>query len=254
MKYLSLQDQISKVLKQLGLNKEQQALLTSMYINPGMKMSCLMSTIDINNIEFHIQDLYEKGLVLIHEEEDNKQFFPTPMSLLVQRCKRGLSKEDQSQAIETLRSIDKWIKYPIFTAKDTKMKSSRTKDTLMKWLFELHATDWEKVFCFGDYESFIETIGIEPEVEWIKERAKKGRKASVVATKDGQWAQRIESCQAQELRECLITPGNFGKVFIMAFPEIQTTVLGSADGDITFVQSQSVADQYSAMVRAQLGD
>jgi len=250
MTYQSLEEQITTILDYLMLNEEEKQMLKQAYLNPGMNR-CASSPKGAST-EKLIQALSKKDLLVERECGEETNIYPIPLILLVQQHQSELSDKQRAKIFAMLRTIDKWIKYPLMKSGKTRLKSSQNQDTVIKWLFDLHASDWDHVYCFGDYEAFIASIGIEPEVEWINARTKKGRKASVVATKDGKWAQRIESCKNQELRDCLIEPGSFEDLFIMAFPDIHTTVMGSSDGQITFVQSDSVARQYAQLVNDSL--
>jgi hypothetical protein len=247
MTYRSLEEHLDNILKTVRLNANEKHVMKMIYLNPGMSTLVIKgsSNVDMKTLE----DLKKQGLLLLHENEDGDCVYPIPLAIL---CTKANPKADGDSIIrcqDALKTIDKWMKYPVMRAKDARMKTSTKKETILKWIFDIHQTDWDSVYCFGDYESFINDIGIDPEVEWIKERAKKGRNAMVFATQDGEWAQRINTLQREELRDCCITPGDFTDLFIMSFPDIYTTVIAGKDKDITFIHSKSISQHYAGIVK-----
>lgn len=242
--YQTLAEKIENVLESTSLTPEERVLLMQSYLQPGITEKGIEKGMLLT--EHLVEDMLEKGMLLRKRQGRVTQLYPMPLTLLFNkyqdRTKNKIGPE------ECLHSIEQWIKYPLLRSPATRIKSSQDQRTVICWLFELHSLGWERVFCFGDYESFIETIGIETEQEWIKERTQKKRCASVIATQDGKWAQHIRKLSKQELRDCLIDPKDFTDMFILAFPEIHTTVIGSSDKEVTFIHSTSVTNTYSELV------
>ena len=239
----ALQKHLEKIFNCIKLNEEQKNALQTMYTKEIRTegQTCFEDKISIDTI----QDLINKGLVLKSDEKN--ELYPIPLSLLIKHPEIGINPECYRNKKENLKALDKWMNYPFRGVTEGIVKKGSDKQ-VVSWLFDLLTTDWENVYCFGDYESFIKSLGPEVENEWIKERIKRGRKASVIATKDGEWAQRIHRESTKEMRKCAITPKEFSELFIMAFPEIQTTVMGGIDGELTFIHSGLVADQYANLV------
>lgn len=246
MDYQTLAEKIGDVLDSTLLKKEERSILMQSYLHPGIAENELSKSLILpkNNL---IDSLVSEGMILRKKEGKKQLLYPMPIALLFKKFadQRKARKLDPKVS---LGSIDQWIKYPLLRTPEIKMKSSQDNQTVIQWLFELHSTDWERVFCFGDYESFIETIGIDIEQDWIRERMGKNRCASVIATQDGKWAQHIQKASKQELRDCVIDPKDFTDMFIMAFPDINTTVIGSSEDEVTFVHSSTVAKTYAELV------
>lgn len=250
MEYESLHQKLDVIFSCLCLTDEEKQVMMSSYLSPGINQRDILNQ-SVGSLNV-LHDLVNKGLILKRESGKNFQLFPVPIALLIQYCEKNIDCECLKKVRESISSIDKWIKYPLMRSKNTVLKTSDENSTVLKWLFDLHSIEWDKVYCFGDYESFIDSIGIDAETNWIKERTKKGRKASVVATKDGKWARRIRDFSQQELRDCLIEPKDFSELFIIAFPDIHTTVIGSSDKEVTFVHSSAIAQHYSKLVEENL--
>jgi hypothetical protein len=246
MTYQTLEEHLDDILLTMCLSKKEKAIMKLMYLNPGMTSKTIQEIIKIDLIT--LEDLKQQGLLLLQGDIEGK-IYPVPLAILCVKANPSANGDDIIKCQDALINIDKWMKYPAMRKKDTRMKTSKQQETIVKWLFDIHQTDWDSVFCFGDYESFIKDMGIDPEIEWIKERAKKGRNAMVLATQDGEWAQRINTHKQEELRDCCITPGDFSDLFIMAFPDIYTTVIAGKDKEITFVHSKSIAHHYSGIVK-----
>lgn len=242
--YQTLAEKIQNVLESTSLAPDERALLMQTYLEPGITEQGLESKILLS--ERLLKDVLEKGMLLRKKQGGITQLYPMPLTLVFNKYQDKT--KNKVHPTECLHSLEQWIKYPLLRSPKTRIKSSQDTQTVIHWLFELHSMDWDRVFCFGDYESFIDTIGIETEQEWIKERTKKKRCASVIATQDGKWAQHIRKVSKQELRDCLIDPKDFTDMFILAFPEIDTTVIGSAEKEVTFIHSHTVTDTYSELV------
>ncbi|MGE3279236.1 MAG: hypothetical protein AB7J40_05660 [Candidatus Altimarinota bacterium] len=245
MDYQTLTEKIEGILHCTPLKKPERAILLQSYLNPGVAERSLEK--GVQNFQALVERMIEKGLILRKKEAGEELLYPLPIALLFKKYVDE-RKARSLDAVESLHSIDQWIQYPLLRSPEVQMKSSHDNETVLNWLFELHATDWERVFCFGDYESFINAIGIDTEQDWIRERTKKNRCASVVATQDGQWAQHIRKASEKELRDCLIDPRDFTDMFIMAFPDIQTTVIGTSKSEVTFIHSKTVANTYTELV------
>ncbi|MDP2691811.1 MAG: hypothetical protein Q8O95_05415 [bacterium] len=244
-----LQECLVDMFSATGLCQGERDLLMTTYMTPGIAAKNLEKTVP--NAQIMLESLTKKGLFLNDESGEESHIYPLPLVLLFEKCAEFF-KSPQGMSQELLNSIDHWMQYPFPKSRDLKVKTSQDRSTVIQWLFDLHGTDWERVFCFGDYEAFVEGLGFDVENEWIKERAKKNRKASVVATQDGPWARHIKEQSKRDLRECLIDPRDYKGLFIMAFPEIDTTVMGGANGEISFVHSSAVANNYSDMVERSL--
>lgn len=245
MPYQTLTEKIEDILHCTLLKKPERAILLESYLHPGIAENALQSgMIHSDSIVEHMED---EGLIFRRKVGEKYFLYPLPIALLFKKFVDE-RKARKIHASESLDSIDQWIQYPLLRSPEVQMKSSQDNETVLKWLFELHSADWDRVFCFGDYESFIEAIGIETEQDWIRERTKKNRCASVVATQDGKWAQHIRKVSERELRDCLIDPRDFTDMFIMAFPDIQTTVIGSSKKEVTFIHSKTVTNTYTEMV------
>jgi len=249
MGYETLKDKLQDIFDCSRMKREHQDILMSAYLNPGVEVT---TTIADQSSQQALKDLVKRGLLCIREVDGVAGLFPIPIAILLKKEEGLFSGPCLEPLVDAIHSIDKWIQYPIMRIPETQMKSSREGQTVMQWLFDLHMTDWDQVFCFGDYESFIESIGFDTETEWIKERIKKGRKASVVATQDGQWARHIHELSQSQLRDCLINPKDFEGLFIMAFPDVDTTVMGGRDDEVTFIHSRTVAHHYGNLVNQQL--
>lgn len=245
MIYQTLEEHLERILSATCLGKQEKEIMTTLYLNPGMSTSNILKASKANQLE----DLRQQGLLFIHQSETEEHLFPAPLAILYKQ--KGEPKDDSTliHCVDSLKVLDKWMKYPAMKEKEARLKISTETDMALKWLFDLHQTDWETVYCFGDYESFIADMGIDPEVDWIKERAKKKRGAMVLATQDGEWAQRIESLQQEELRDCCIDPGKFSDLFIMAFPEIYTTVIAGKNNEMTFIHSKEISEHYAGVVK-----
>ena len=251
MKYLSLEENLEEIISCTDLDEAEKIILKASYISPGITKEELQKL--STYADKIIEKLVQQGLLLKKEDGKQVKIYPIPLVLLIQNYTSDEKMRNTKEFTASLKNIDQWIRYPLMRNPNIKIRSAEDTCTAVKWLFELHNTDWERVYCFGDYESFIDTIGIDVETSWIKERIAKIRKASVIATKDGKWAQLIKKTSKKELRDCIIEPKDFSELFIMAFPDIHTTVIGSADGDITFIHSSSIADSYSGLVERHLG-
>ncbi len=247
MIYQSLEDHLDTIFESISLSKEDKYVMKLLYLNPGMTVANIeeKSTITKKNLE----SLKQKGFLLFHKEKEVEGIYPIPLAVLCVKVNPSHHGSNIIQSQDALKNIDKWVRYPAILSQKTKLKTSNIKETIMRWLFDIHQTEWDSVYCFGDYEAFIKDIGIDPEVEWIKERAKKGRTAMVLATQDGEWAQRINSLQQQELRDCCIHPGEFSDLFIMSFPDIYTTLIAGKDNDVTFIHSKSISQHYASIVK-----
>lgn len=245
MEYQTLAEKLVEVLSYTTLSNEEKHVLLECYLNPGIAQKQLKSLQAAKDPL--LQRMAAEGLLLQTQKTGEPLWYPAPLALLFKRY-GDLRKAGSLKEIPVMSSIDQWIKYPLFHTSGVEMKSSHDTDTVIKWLFELHTMEWDKVYCFGDYEAFIEAIGIETEQDWINERTKKQRKASVIATKDGQFAQKIMKRSKAELRDCRIDPKDFSHMFIMAFPDINTTVIGSAEKEVTFIHSANIAQMYTGMV------
>lgn len=242
----SLQKNLEEVLCCTRLNEEEKIIMKTSYLQPCIEVKQLKKC--LSNSDSVIRRLLSEGLLMEKKVGVHLNIYPIPLVLLIKNYCDVTKMNNQTRFNSALKSIDQWIKYPCMREVGVKLKSSEDKDTIIKWLFDLHNSDWERVYCFGDYESFISAIGVDTENEWIKERIKKMRKASVIATKDGQWARHIKTMGKKELRDCLIEPKDFSDLFIMSFPDIDTTVMGNVDGEITFIHSASIAKNYSNLV------
>jgi hypothetical protein len=247
MVYQTLAEKIQDILESTRLKKPERALLLQAYLNPGVVMGCM----EDEPTRRIISELEEKKIILREKERGKSLLYPMPISLLFQKFV-DLRKPQKVEPKETLKSLDQWMKYPLLRKNDLRLKSTQDNKTVLEWIFEIHSSDWKRVFCFGDYESFIDAIGIDTEQDWIKERTKRNRCASVIATQDGKWAQHIRKVSKQELRDCLIDPKDFTDMFIMAFPDIHTTVIGSSEKEVTFIHSSTVSNTYAEMVERSL--
>jgi hypothetical protein len=241
--YQTLAEKIEKVLSCTILEKPERAILLHSYLNPGMAERDLENSMMLP--EHLIELMIKQGVLFRKKEGKEYSLYPMPIGLMFQKYSND---EEGICATESLKSIDQWIQYPLLRSRSIRMKSSQNTQTVIQWLFELHGINWDKVYCFGDYESFIDAIGINTEQEWIRERTKKKREASVIATQDGKWAQHIHKVSKQELRKCLIEPKDFTDMFIMAFPDIHTTVIGSSEKAVTFIHSATATNTYAEMV------
>lgn len=249
MEYQTIQEKLAEIFSCTALDQTERDILMLCYLNPGIEVCQIKKA--LSNPKRAIEQLLKKGLLLKTKVSGRYTVYPIPLVLMLKKCADKDAKCGE-ECMSVLESIDQWIKYPVLRSTNARIKTSNNTDTVIKWLFDLHSTDWEKVYCFGDYESFIESIGIDTETEWIRERINKSRKASVVATQDGRWARKIQSSCKRELRDCLIDPKDFSSLFIMAFPDINTTVLGGANGKITFVHSSTIANNYTSLVEKNL--
>jgi hypothetical protein len=247
MDYQTLPEKIQEVLSYTSLLLEEKEVLMHTYLHPGVSRTTLESSI-VGAAKI-LNNLIDRRLLF--QQQSEYSLYPIPLVLLLRDCAEN-STHRGLRDLPVLRSIDQWLKYPLMRSPDVTLKTTNDRGTLIRWLFDLHAMSWDRVYCFGDYESFIETIGYDTEKEWIHERIKRQRNASVIATKDGQWAQQIQRLSQQELRDCLIEPRDFSDLFIMAFPDIHTTVMGSSDKEITFVHSDTIANLYTGMVEKSL--
>ena len=247
--YQTLPEKIDEILSYTSLSESEKAVLRYAYLYPGASGLLLKETVAVSDET--VKSMLRKGLLIREKKGADTYLYPIPIILLLRRC--GESECHRClRDIPVLRSLDQWLKYPLMRSPSVTLKSSNNRNTVISWLFDLHASCWERVYCFGDYDSFIKTIGVDTEQEWIKERINKERKASVIATKDGKWAQHIQKVSQQELRDCLIDPRDFSDLFIMAFPDIHTTVMGSSANEITFVHSDTIANLYTGMVEKSL--
>ncbi|MDP3975368.1 MAG: hypothetical protein Q8P95_00450 [bacterium] len=244
--YQTLEERIESVLSFLEARSFQRAVLRYCYLNPSVLLSTLEKDFSVQANGRDLQSMITEGLLKLGESGAEVQVFPIPLSLLANRSHPELFSKDTS--IQLLSEINQWITYPVMRSPQTKYKMA-TGALGIQWLFEAILLEWERVYCWGDYESFIENLGFEVERDWIQERIKKGKKASVLATQDGQYAQEIFRKSKQELRDCLIKPSDFSQLFIMSFPESKTTVMGNKNGELTFVLSSEISDHYAQSVR-----
>lgn len=247
MTYQTLEAHLDSILKTVCLTDTEKTAMKMLYMNPGLSVGQVIQKKHIDRKT--LEGLNKMGLLLKYSQNRTQKLYPVPLAILCTKVEQLVTSQEIMSCQDALNNMDKWMKYPAMRVKETQLKSTQEKETIIKWLFELHQTDWDSVYCFGDYESFIKDMGIDPELEWIKERAKKGRSATVFATQDGQWAQRINESQEEELRECCVTPGDFSDLFIMAFPDINTTVIAGKENEITFVHSKSISQHYAEMVK-----
>ena len=249
MESLTFQEKIDALLQLTKLSHIQRRFLSRCYTQPGLDFASLKKKLCLTCEDdcFSLEELFADQLMIEHCLDDGKEvLYPIPIALL-----RGYLDHSKVSAREfdyQIREIEQWIKYPMMRTGDTRFQTGKGW-VANQWLFELLAADWVQVYCFGDYESFIDMMGIDAERDWIRERIKRGKKAQVLATQDGQWAQEIDKHSRQELRDCLIDPSDFSDLFIMTFPESQTTVMANRTGDITFVCSSLIAERYSMMVK-----
>ena len=242
----TLKNKLKEIFAHIGIEGREQAFLQYLYLNPGIALAELNKHFPRG--QRMVKELDEKGTILIRNQDNRQSIFPPPLAVLLKNYQDTRKTRSLNSIDLTLKSIDQWLKYPLLKNENTKLKMSKDTDTVIKWLFELHENSWERVFCFGDYESFIDTIGIDTENEWIRERIKKLRKASVVATQDGKWARTIRDNSKEELRDCIINPKEYSDLFIMSFPDITTTVMTCSSGEVTFVYSAAVAENYCRII------
>ena len=165
MGYETLHDKLQDIFCCSSMKKEQQLVLIQAYLNPGTTAQSI--TNDQEPFDKALQDLLTRGLVCIQEMEGERRVFPIPIAILLKKKEAQFSEDSLMPMMDEIHSIDKWIQYPVMRLPETMLKSSREGVTVMEWLFDLHMTDWNQVFCFGDYEAFIQGIGFDVEAEWI---------------------------------------------------------------------------------------
>lgn len=241
MEFKSLEDKLSSLIALTDLPAGEQDMLLRCYLKPGMDSASIKGLGGSSDI---LNEMIKKGLLMKCSEE--KKIYPVPLSILSD--KHSLHDEKTQKSLQNrLSEIDQWIEYPLMRQEGTRFTTLKG-SAARKWIFDLLTQDWETVLCFGDYESFIAMFGLDVEREWIQERIKRGKRASVLATQDGEFARDIDKLSHNELRNCLINPTEFSDLFIMTFPEVHTTVIAKKTGEITFVHSTNVAMSYSRVV------
>lgn len=248
MESTTLQHKLEEIFSYVNLSDPEKAVLMCAYLSPGCPVDCLKDkVVDGDRI---IKKLVDQKILLSRKVGDKTCIYPPPLPILMKNYADQRKTRNLKDLTPTLQGIDQWIKYPLLRSPKVKLKSSKDRDTVLQWFFDLHGVDWERVFCFGDYESFIDTVGLDLETSWIKERTKKARKASVVATRDGKYARQITELSKEELRDCMIDPKDYLDLFILAFPELNTTVMSHKEGEIAFIYSQDIAKKYSQLIKS----
>lgn len=206
---LEVQKNLYISLSELGLlESESNLYVTSLTLGPATIASLAEHlAIPRPNVYKAIAGLEKYGLAKYSERKKyTRTFVVEPPTVVLEKLR--IKRETMSGLDQALVSAmpDLLANYHQGET-PTKIKVYQGKDQWMKIFFDVLDEAKDKISFFGSADAFIELIGWDTEIEWIKERKKKGIHIDVLLT-PGQDATKLKETDAEGMRTTKIFSGS----------------------------------------------
>lgn len=196
-------------LKELGLlDSEANLYTTSLALGPAT-IASLAEHLGISrpNVYKAISGLEKHGLAKYSDRKRyTRTFMVEPPTVVLEKLRQR--RETMSDLDQTLVSaMPDLLAHYHQGETPTKIKIFKGKDQWMKIFFQILDEAKDKIQFFGSADAFIELIGWDTELEWIKERMRKGIHIDVLLT-PGKDATKLKETDTEGMRTTRIFNGS----------------------------------------------
>lgn len=144
--------------------------------------------------------------------------------------RREKERNSMTRAIDSLRDASHLLRYFADNQDDFFLETLRGEDLIERYLDLASYYHWDRILAIGDFEMFMDGIGLGIEESFVKSRLKTGKHATGIFTTNDIYSQEFVRTSRENLRKTTInTTLDMKGHWINIFPEIETTAFFQND-------------------------
>lgn len=253
---MDIYQQLNRVLTRINLSENESRMITAAFICPGLSPQLLGKQCGFKRMTTYriLEALIHKGYLETAVDPNTKFRTIHPVSLKeLSKRVEGKGKDLQKFALE-LQDIGNVLQR---TSRGTsEISIHRYYDDEAKEAFmDMHFLKWEMNYAIGDFDAYCPNEKhFEFEMDWVRRRANQGRKAIMAGHHIGNFTREVVRNNERDLRTAVFSEQSIKDYFIMAFPEVDITFIGSTEKEtgrwtMLKVESKDIAKLYTQMTQ-----